>query len=82
MEKFSESIKYFREKRQISQEELAKRAGITQSAISLYEKGEITPKLIVADKIANALGITIEQLMKGDDSDCSETNQNACADHG
>lgn len=71
MDRFSENIRYFREKRQISQEELAKRAGITQSAISLYEKGEITPKLIVADKIASALGITIEQLMKGEEP-CSQ----------
>lgn len=65
MESVSENIKYFREKMRMSQEELAKRAGITQAAVSLYEKGEITPKLMVADRIASALGITIGQLMKG-----------------
>lgn len=73
MEIFAENIKKFREKCKISQEELARRTGISQSAISLYEKGEITPKIAIADKLANALGVTIEQLLKEDENERTET---------
>jgi transcriptional regulator with XRE-family HTH domain len=48
-----------------SQEELAKRVGVTQAAIWQYENHLATPKIAIAISIANALGTTCEALMGG-----------------
>lgn len=46
----------------INQEELSKRTGIPQSAISKYINGEREPGFFKVDKIAKALGCSIEEL--------------------
>lgn len=45
-----------------TQEELAKRAKLSRSMLSNIERGEYSPSLAVAYRIAKALGATIEQL--------------------
>ena len=70
MGSFSNNIRTRREMLGMSQEELAKKVGVTQAAIWLYENGESTPKLAIAIALARALGITVEQLACG-----SEPNQ-------
>lgn len=62
MSEFARNIRFFREKTGISQGELARRIGVTQSAISQYENGDATPKLAIAAKLASALGTTCEAL--------------------
>lgn len=42
---------------------MARRVGITRAALSLIEKGERIPSLVVAQKISYTLGITVEELM-------------------
>lgn len=43
----------------ISQRELAKRSGISEVSISRYFTGKRTPNLNDAEKMVNALGLTI-----------------------
>ena len=45
-----------------SQEELAKRADVSRQTINALEKGNYFPSLLLALKIAEALGISIEKL--------------------
>ena len=48
-----------------SQEELAKRVGVSQAAIAQYETGASVPRLYVTVKIANALSVKIDELVNG-----------------
>lgn len=47
----------------LSQTDLATKAGVTQGAISMIEKGIRTPSLDVIIKIAGALGCTVDDLI-------------------
>lgn len=60
---FASNLVKKREAKRMTQEELAKRTGVTQGAISQYERG-IVPSATIAVKIAEALGTTVEQLVK------------------
>lgn len=52
-------IRALREKKGLSQRELAERVGTTQSAIARLEGGNISPSLPTLDKIAKALGAEV-----------------------
>ena len=52
-------IRALREKKGLSQRELAERVGTTQSAIARLEAGNISPSLPTLDKIAYALGAEV-----------------------
>lgn len=60
------TMKKRRERIGMSQEELARIAGVTQAAICQYENGKTKPNVIVAMKIAKALRMTVEDMGKGD----------------
>lgn len=49
----------------ISQNELAKRTGLTRATIHNYEKNLREPTLINAMCVADALGISLEYLARG-----------------
>ena len=51
--------------RHMTQKELAKRAEVTEAAVSHYIKGDRTPRSSVLSRIAVALGTTSEYLMEG-----------------
>lgn len=48
-----------------TQKQLALRSGCTEASISKYVRGERTPTLKIAKRLAIALGVTIDDLMKG-----------------
>ena len=52
-------IRTLREKRGLSQRELAERLGTTQSAIARLEAGNVSPSLPTLDKVAAALGVEL-----------------------
>ncbi len=58
------SIKYYREKKGWTQDELGHKVNMAQSAISAYEKGDKQMMTETAMKIAAALGITLNQLLE------------------
>ena len=49
-----------------TQDALAERAGVSKAMISKVERGENNPTLVVATKIAAALGLTMSQLIGAD----------------
>ncbi len=51
----------------ISQKELANRAGITESAISHYVKGDRVPRGVNLMKIAEALETSTDYLLRGEE---------------
>ena len=52
-------IHELREKRGLSQRELAERLGTTQSAVARLEAGNVSPSLPTLDKVAEALGVEL-----------------------
>lgn len=56
-------IKNMREIANLSQIELAEKIGITQSAISHLENGDISPSIATLQKIANSLNCSITELL-------------------
>ena len=59
---FSENLKRIRSEKGLSQQELAKRVGVSQTAIYQWEKGTRTPKIEAIAKLANVLAIHPTQL--------------------
>jgi|SRR5580700_8849979 ribosome-binding protein aMBF1 (putative translation factor) len=57
--RLSMEIHALREKRGLSQRELAERLGTTQSAIARLEAGNVSPSLATLDKVADALGVEL-----------------------
>lgn len=64
------TLKELREKKGMSQAELSKTVGLQQSTISQYENGSRMPPMTKAKKIADALGVSL------DDFFCSLTFHN------
>ncbi len=52
-------IHELRQKRGLTQRELAERLGTTQSAIARLEAGNVSPSLPTLDKVAEALGVEL-----------------------
>lgn len=59
---YSHKIKKLREKRQLTQKQLAELSGISESAMRSYELGDRKPKKEVLERIAMALGVRSEYL--------------------
>ena len=65
MAEFSENLVRMRTEKGLTQEELAKRTGVSQGAIWQYENKLATPKIAIALALAAVLGTTCEELMNG-----------------
>ncbi|MDB5438455.1 MAG: putative HTH-type transcriptional regulator y4dJ [Caulobacteraceae bacterium] len=57
------NIKRLRTERELSQEELAHRAGMDRTYISQIERGVKSPTVETLEKVANGLGVTISDLI-------------------
>ncbi|XAT59960.1 helix-turn-helix domain-containing protein [Rhodobacteraceae bacterium Araon29] len=76
----SEKVRHERLMRKITLKELAKTCGLSYSYISQVERGEASPSLSALDKIAEALGMTVWQLLRKDsDGNASSNSQGAPA---
>lgn len=60
---FSDRISALMKQQHITQKQLAIKAGVTESAMSFYVKGERTPRSDVLTRIAKALGTTSDYLL-------------------
>lgn len=63
--KFSIRLEEMLKARNMTQKELAKKAEVTEAAMSHYVKGDRTPRSSVLARIAMALDTTSEYLMEG-----------------
>jgi transcriptional regulator with XRE-family HTH domain len=64
-ERFADNLARYRQERGLSQEELAARADIHRTQISLIEGGKRMPRLDTLVKLAGALGIEPGDLLDG-----------------
>lgn len=60
-------IKAARKKVGVTQEDLGKKLGVSPSFVAQYETGKRNPKLETLQRIANALDVSIYELIDGDD---------------
>ena len=60
---------YFRKKKGLTQIELANLVDVAQSSLARYERGEMQPSVEVAQKLANVLNVTVDELLNGSQSD-------------
>jgi transcriptional regulator with XRE-family HTH domain len=74
----SRSVKSAREERGLTQRTLAERAGITEKYLSRIELGLATPSILVAFRVAGALGLGLDRLVSAPPSPVSPA-QAACA---
>lgn len=56
-------IKELREKRNLTQADLAKRLGVTRSLIAKWETGQATPRTIILAKLAHELKCKVEFIL-------------------
>jgi len=59
-------IKSYREQSKMTQEELAETLSVTRQAVSNWECGKTQPDIETLHKIADALGVTVEELIYGE----------------
>lgn len=60
-------LKQLRQQRGLSQRELAKRAGVTNSTISLIEQNSVSPSVSSLKKILDALPVSISEFFAGEE---------------
>jgi len=61
----AKNIKKYREKKGISQDKLSKLAGVTLHTITKIESGATSdPRIETVKKIADALGVSVDELLK------------------
>jgi transcriptional regulator with XRE-family HTH domain len=56
-------LRTLRKERDLTLDELAERSDVSRSALSKIERGEINPTLVLISKIADALDISVSQLI-------------------
>jgi transcriptional regulator with XRE-family HTH domain len=64
-EQFATNLRRLRRRSGLSQEELARRAGLHRTQIGLLERGARMPKIDTVIKLAGALPAEIEDLLRG-----------------
>lgn len=57
-------VKQLRKQKNLTQAQLAKRSGTSLMTVGRLERGEYFPRLENASKIANALGVSIEDIVE------------------
>ena len=55
-------IRYLRKQKGLSQEDLALDSGVNKNYLSDLERGERNPTIVVLEKIATSLGVTLSTL--------------------
>jgi putative transcriptional regulator len=60
----SNSIKIQRAKKNLTQEQLAQRVGVTRKTINTVENGIYIPSTFLALKMAKVLGVKVEELFQ------------------
>jgi putative transcriptional regulator len=59
------TLKQIRESKKLTQKELADLVNLSQETISQYENGKRRPNIIIARKIADIFGISLDNIFFG-----------------
>lgn len=71
MQQLAHRIRQFREERRLSLRALAEEAGVSASALSQIESGQVSPSVATLEKICGALGLPIAALFDEPNGDSS-----------
>lgn len=63
-EKLGNNLKHIRTKKGISQGDIARSLGVSRGFVSNIENGKTNPTLVTIARLANAVGVTTDQLLK------------------
>ena len=63
------SLKVHRAMNDLTQAELAGLAGITRASVNAIEGGRMVPSVLLALKLAKALGVTVDELFRIESGD-------------
>lgn len=66
--KFGEFIYQKRKKAGLTQDELGRRLGVTNKAVSKWETGETMPEVSMLEALASILNVTVDELLKQKDN--------------
>lgn len=75
--KLGETIRSKRESLGLTQQELAEKLFVTRQTVSRWESGSRCPDLIMSKRIADALGLTLDDLISEDDCTVYEPKKEA-----
>src|SRR5690242_12483049 len=64
--KIGQRIKLFREQKSLTQQQLADNSEISREAVGNYENGRRIPTTDIAERIARALGVSVNDLIYSD----------------
>lgn len=59
----TEKLKTLLKRQEMTQRELAEKAGTTEVSVSRYLRGQRTPRLLTLSAIAQVLGVSIDDLL-------------------
>lgn len=65
-EKLKNTLKVQRAMRDLTQADLAAMAGVTRRSVNAIETGRMVPSVLLALRIARALGVTVETIFRLD----------------
>ena len=75
--KIGKLIAKLRKEKQLTQEQLAEKMGVSINAVSKWERGLSFPDVSLLKKICNELGISIEELINGEEDKSEEAKEKA-----
>ena len=73
MTMFATRTKMLMDKKKLNQKDLSKLSKVSESSLCRYLKGEIMPRMDVVANVANALGVSQEYLLGGDNNSNQES---------
>ena len=80
--RFGARVRALREGMELSLRDLAQRSGVSAPMLSQVERGETSPTLTVAERIAGGMELTLSQLLRLDDADGVSVVRAADRRHG
>ena len=78
---FGSRLRFVRERWKLTQDDLAKNAGVGVATIRRMEGGKFDPRLSTASKLADALQVRVEWLLTGDEPMLSLANMTVDEQH-
>lgn len=61
-EELKNHLRLYRERSDLTQAELAEKVGVTRKTVNTVERGHFVPSTVLALRLADALGVNVEDL--------------------